>query len=103
MLKQDPHVAACVMFGRERFQTGVIIEPKPQYQFDPSDEMKLANFRNMIWYGFAVHSHWVLIYIFVLQAYREEDQRVRSAAFETLQRGKQPLFSAMDLKWRILH
>ncbi|KAI0734153.1 hypothetical protein C8Q72DRAFT_770789 [Fomitopsis betulina] len=48
-MKQDPHVRACVMFGRGRLQVGVIIEPKPEYSFDPSDEVKLAEFRNKVW------------------------------------------------------
>lgn len=38
------------MFGRGRLQVGVIIEPKPEYSFDPSDEVKLAEFRNKVWY-----------------------------------------------------
>lgn len=37
------------MFGRGRFQAGVLIDPKPQYKFDPSDEKQLAEFRNKIW------------------------------------------------------
>lgn len=38
------------MFGRGRFQNGVLIEPKPEFAFDPSDTKKLEEFRNMIWY-----------------------------------------------------
>ncbi|KZT01340.1 acetyl-CoA synthetase-like protein [Laetiporus sulphureus 93-53] len=49
MLNQDPHVLASVMFGRGRFQAGVLVDPKPEYKFDPSDQSKLAEFRNMIW------------------------------------------------------
>jgi hypothetical protein len=37
------------MFGRGRFQNGVIITPKSQYVFDPTDHDKLAAFRNDIW------------------------------------------------------
>lgn len=37
------------MFGRGRFQNGVLIEPKPEFAFDPSDPKKLEEFRNMIW------------------------------------------------------
>ncbi len=47
ILVQDPHVHACLMFGRGRFQNGVLIQPKEQ--FDPSDEAKLEEFRNKIW------------------------------------------------------
>ncbi|EPQ59006.1 acetyl-CoA synthetase-like protein [Gloeophyllum trabeum ATCC 11539] len=49
MLNQDPHVLTSVMFGRGRFQAGVLIDPKPRYKFVPSDESKLAEYRNMIW------------------------------------------------------
>ncbi|PPR02158.1 hypothetical protein CVT26_012119 [Gymnopilus dilepis] len=49
MLNQDPHVQSSVMFGRGEFQAGVIIDPKAEFKFDPSDENKLAEFRNKIW------------------------------------------------------
>ncbi|KAH9841056.1 uncharacterized protein C8Q71DRAFT_436612 [Rhodofomes roseus] len=49
MLNQDPHVLASVMFGRGRFQAGILVDPRPQHRFDPADETKLAEFRNMIW------------------------------------------------------
>ncbi|KAI0633130.1 acetyl-CoA synthetase-like protein [Trametes polyzona] len=47
ILLQDPHVQGCLMFGRGRFQNGVLIEPKEP--FDPSDEAKLEEFRHKIW------------------------------------------------------
>ncbi|KAI8996302.1 acetyl-CoA synthetase-like protein [Trametes punicea] len=47
ILLQDPHVHACLMFGRGRFQNGVLIQPKES--FDPRDEAKLEEFRNKIW------------------------------------------------------
>jgi hypothetical protein len=37
------------MFGRGRFQNGVIVLPKPEYAFNPSDEQRLSAFRNEIW------------------------------------------------------
>ena len=37
------------MFGRGRFQNGVIIQPSPSFQFDPADEEKLTAFRSAIW------------------------------------------------------
>ncbi|KAK0190676.1 hypothetical protein F5146DRAFT_1137503 [Armillaria mellea] len=49
MLNQDPHVLAAVMFGRGKYQVGVLVEPEPQFSFDPMDESKLAEFRNLIW------------------------------------------------------
>ncbi|KAI0830379.1 acetyl-CoA synthetase-like protein [Trametes gibbosa] len=47
ILTQDPHVQACLMFGRGRFQNGVLIQPVEQ--FDPADEVKLEEYRNKIW------------------------------------------------------
>lgn len=49
ILAQDPHILSTVMFGRGRFQNGVLIDPKPQFVFDPKDEAKLENFRTLIW------------------------------------------------------
>ncbi|KAJ7464987.1 hypothetical protein B0H11DRAFT_2050421 [Mycena galericulata] len=49
ILNQDPHVLSSVMFGRGQFQAGVIVDPKPAFKFDPSDSVKLAEFRNKIW------------------------------------------------------
>ncbi len=40
ILAQDPHVLSAVMFGRGRFQNGVLIDPKPEFAFDPKDEAK---------------------------------------------------------------
>ncbi|KAH9834865.1 uncharacterized protein C8Q71DRAFT_797672 [Rhodofomes roseus] len=49
MMNQDPHVRGSAMFGRGRLQAGILVDPKPEYTVDPSDEAKLAVFRNMIW------------------------------------------------------
>ena len=38
------------MFGRGKFNTGVVIEPMPEFAFDPADKAKLSEFRNKIWY-----------------------------------------------------
>ncbi|KAJ7448015.1 hypothetical protein FB451DRAFT_1289566 [Mycena latifolia] len=49
ILNQDPHVLSSVMFGRGRFQAGILVDPKPAFKLDPSDPDKLAEFRNKIW------------------------------------------------------
>ncbi|KAF8993889.1 hypothetical protein BDQ17DRAFT_1431390 [Cyathus striatus] len=49
ILNQDPHVQSSVMFGRGRFQAGVLIDPKPQFKFDDGDDVQLSQFRNLIW------------------------------------------------------
>jgi hypothetical protein len=38
------------MFGRGRFQNGVLVQPKPDHVFDTADVEALASFRNTIWY-----------------------------------------------------
>ena len=50
LLNKDPHVTASVIFGRGRFNAGVLVEPIPEFQLDPSDEKKVAEFRNKIWF-----------------------------------------------------
>lgn len=49
MLKLDSHVETCLMFGRSRFNAGVLVDPKPECRFDPKDEARLTEFRNVIW------------------------------------------------------
>ena len=47
ILIHDPAIHAALMFGRGRFQNGVIIQPREP--FDPADEAKLVAFRDLIW------------------------------------------------------
>ncbi|KAI5119742.1 hypothetical protein M0805_008672 [Coniferiporia weirii] len=49
ILNQDPHVQAAVMFGRGRFNAGVLVDPRPEFKFDPSDTAALTEFRQKIW------------------------------------------------------
>ncbi|KAF4612669.1 hypothetical protein D9613_011881 [Agrocybe pediades] len=49
ILNRDPLVQSSLIFGRGRFQAGVLINPKPEFQFDSTDEAKLADFRNKVW------------------------------------------------------
>ena len=49
ILNQDKHVQAAVMFGRGRFNAGVVIDPKPDFKFDPVDVDALTDFRQKIW------------------------------------------------------
>ncbi|KAI0058351.1 acetyl-CoA synthetase-like protein [Artomyces pyxidatus] len=49
ILMRDSHIAAAVMFGRGRFQNGVLIEPRREFAFDPVNKQRLAEFRNKIW------------------------------------------------------
>ena len=49
ILNQDPRILSSIIFGSNRNQTGVLIDPDPAFKFDPDDESKLAKFRNDIW------------------------------------------------------
>jgi hypothetical protein len=40
------------MFGRGRFQNGILIEVKPAYEFDPNDTEKRDAFITDIWFVF---------------------------------------------------
>lgn len=48
-ISASPLVAGCVMFGREREQPGVLLEPAAAHALDPGDEAALVRFRNAIW------------------------------------------------------
>lgn len=45
----NQYVNGTVMFGRERNQVGILIEPKPGYEIEVDDEEQLAGFRNRVW------------------------------------------------------
>jgi long-subunit acyl-CoA synthetase (AMP-forming) len=44
-----PSVRGVVMFGRERSQAGLLVEPAEHRAFDPTNETALVAFRNEIW------------------------------------------------------
>ncbi|KAG6877487.1 putative NRPS-like protein biosynthetic cluster [Termitomyces sp. T32_za158] len=45
----DPLVRGAVMFGRERDQAGILIEPEPGREINIADDAQLASLRNMLW------------------------------------------------------
>ncbi|KAF7347156.1 Acetyl-CoA synthetase-like protein [Mycena venus] len=49
IMMASPHIVGAVMFGRERNQVGVLIEPSLQHKIDPKDEQQIVKFRNLIW------------------------------------------------------
>ncbi|KAI1786493.1 acetyl-CoA synthetase-like protein [Ganoderma leucocontextum] len=49
IIGEDPYVQGCVIFGQGKFQNGVLVEPKPEYKFDPQDVKKLEEYRGKIW------------------------------------------------------
>ncbi|KAK0184035.1 NRPS-like enzyme [Armillaria mellea] len=48
-LISDRHISGVVMFGRGKFQPGVLIQPAPEYSFDPKDTKRLVEYRSLIW------------------------------------------------------
>ncbi|KAJ7715960.1 acetyl-CoA synthetase-like protein [Mycena metata] len=48
IMMASPLIKGAVMFGRERNQVGVLIEPT-QHTLDSADVQQLADFRNLIW------------------------------------------------------
>ena len=49
-------VQGVLMFGRERNQVGILIEPRLEHAIDVNDEKAVAEFRNQIWY--VLPCHW---------------------------------------------
>ncbi|KAF8215591.1 hypothetical protein K438DRAFT_1954309 [Mycena galopus ATCC 62051] len=49
IIMASPFIVCAVMFGRERSQVGVLVEPHQQYQIDSTDEQQVVKFRNLIW------------------------------------------------------
>ncbi|CAK5265953.1 unnamed protein product [Mycena citricolor] len=49
IITANRNVSGAVMFGRERNQVGVIVEPSMSCRVDVKDEVELARFRNLIW------------------------------------------------------
>ncbi|KAG5649393.1 hypothetical protein H0H81_004129, partial [Sphagnurus paluster] len=45
----SPIVQGVIIFGRERDQTGILIEPKTGYEIDTKDNGQLAELRNKLW------------------------------------------------------
>ncbi|KIK91581.1 hypothetical protein PAXRUDRAFT_149195 [Paxillus rubicundulus Ve08.2h10] len=49
VISSSPLVKGTVMFGRERNQAGILIEPRPEHAIDVNDENAVIEFRNKIW------------------------------------------------------
>ncbi|KAG6909219.1 putative NRPS-like protein biosynthetic cluster [Tephrocybe rancida] len=49
IIMSSPLVQGAIIFGRERDQTGILIEPKPGNAIDLSSNTELASLRNKIW------------------------------------------------------
>jgi thioester reductase-like protein len=49
IIRGCPLVRAALYFGRGRSQNGVLIEPSPGHDIDPTDPVAVSEFRNAIW------------------------------------------------------
>ncbi|KAI0325861.1 acetyl-CoA synthetase-like protein [Cubamyces sp. BRFM 1775] len=49
MLVQDPNIASAIVFGQQRIQLGVLIEPPPHITIPTGDAQKLEEFKDLIW------------------------------------------------------
>ncbi|KAF8438365.1 putative aminoadipate reductase [Boletus edulis BED1] len=45
----NPILSGVCMFGRGRNQTGVLVEPRPEYTIDVTNDEQVTEFRNKIW------------------------------------------------------
>ncbi|KAK0209417.1 hypothetical protein IW262DRAFT_1529216 [Armillaria fumosa] len=44
-LMSDRHITSAVMFGQGKFQSGVLVQPSPEYAFDPKDTRRLSEYQ----------------------------------------------------------
>ncbi|KAF5379548.1 hypothetical protein D9757_009277 [Collybiopsis confluens] len=49
ILQRDPRIKVALMFGRSKFQPGVLIVPSDEFAFNSSDLTRVAEFREAIW------------------------------------------------------
>ena len=48
----SPFVQGVIMFGRERNQVGVLVEPCPEHAVDVLDDNAVTAFKDQIWFVF---------------------------------------------------
>ncbi|KAG6330526.1 hypothetical protein ID866_8564 [Astraeus odoratus] len=51
VIATSPYVSGVCIFGRGRAQVGVLVEPRPGFAVDVSDDKQVAAFRNQIWHA----------------------------------------------------
>ncbi|KIK65759.1 hypothetical protein GYMLUDRAFT_194612 [Collybiopsis luxurians FD-317 M1] len=49
IISASPMLSGAIMFGRQRDQPGILLEPVPAYQIDIHNDSEVSKFRNMIW------------------------------------------------------
>lgn len=48
-MNRDPHVDSSIMFGRGRFQNGVLVQLNAEFQFESQDSESAIKYRTLIW------------------------------------------------------
>ncbi|KAJ4475452.1 male sterility protein-domain-containing protein [Lentinula lateritia] len=49
VINKSPLIIGAIMFGRQRDQPGLLLEPSPENQIDVNDPAQVSSFRNKIW------------------------------------------------------
>ncbi|KAF9078805.1 hypothetical protein BDP27DRAFT_1310201 [Rhodocollybia butyracea] len=49
IISASPMLSGSIMFGRQRDQPGILLEPLPEYQVDVNNDAEVSKFRNLIW------------------------------------------------------
>lgn len=49
MIAHDSRVVSVIMFGHHHIDTGILVEPAPGNDVDPSDRKQVEEFISMIW------------------------------------------------------
>ncbi|KAE9382787.1 NAD(P)-binding protein, partial [Gymnopus androsaceus JB14] len=49
IITANPIISGAIIFGRQRDQPGILLEPLPAYEVDVNDSAQVSKFRNLIW------------------------------------------------------
>jgi len=49
IISASPMVQGVVMFGRQRNQVGILVEPRPEYRVDTKNDQAVEEFRDKVW------------------------------------------------------
>ena len=49
IIGSSPVVQGVVMFGRQRNQVGILVEPRPEYRVDTDNAQAVREFRDKVW------------------------------------------------------
>lgn len=75
IITASPLVSGAVMFGRGRNQCGLLVEPRPEHNVDPTDPDSLVAFRKKIWCVYAL-SFGAVSYLYKRRPVVEEANKI---------------------------